>query len=341
MRLAGLIALCSIGTWAQSSEYIGAAACGRCHPSEFRLQSATGHAHSLFPAAQHPLAKALAPKIPLRRKPDYEFRYALERRGFLVRVSGSAGAVVLPLEWAFGSGHLAVTFVSRLGPSSYLEHYFSYYSATGAMGVTPGQEAIEAVSPMDAAGFVHKDLDAAACFQCHSTGPVDISGGDFQPNELGVNCEACHGPGREHQRTGGKAPIRNPRNLSAIELNDACGRCHRLPPSAGSRFDWANPWNVRFEPVYLSQSACFKKSGGELSCLSCHVSHEALRKNDPAFYNSVCASCHAAAHSNSNRTDCVGCHMPRVSPRPPLWFTNHWIGAYGSSKLKPPLAAGN
>jgi hypothetical protein len=341
VRLAGLLALCAIRGWAEHSPYIGAPACGRCHPAQFRLQSSTGHARSLFPAAQHPLVKTLAPKTPLRRKPDYEFRYALEKRGFLVRISGAEGAIVLPLEWAFGSGDVAVTFVSRLGPSSYIEHYFSYYPASAAMGITPGQEAIGAASPLDAAGFVHRDLDAAACFQCHSTGPVDISGGDFQPNERGVNCEACHGPGEEHRRTGGKVSLRNPGHLSPIELNDVCGRCHRLPPSAGSRFDWDNPWNVRFEPVYLSQSACFKKSGGKLSCLSCHAPHEVLRKNDPAFYNGVCSGCHPAAHPESDKTDCIACHMPRVSPRPPLWFTNHWIGGYGSAKLKPSLKSGN
>jgi hypothetical protein len=165
------------------------------------------------------------------------------------------------------------------------------------------------------------------------------SAGEFKPNERGVNCEACHGPGQEHRRAGGKAAIRNPRNLSAIELNDACGRCHRHPPSDAARFDWDNPWNVRFGPVYLNQSACFKRSGGRLSCLSCHASHKALRKNDPVFYNGVCSSCHVAAHRNSNKTDCIGCHMPRVLPRPPLWFTNHWIGAYGSTKLKPAIKA--
>lgn len=347
LRLASLFLAGCIGLCGQTPTYVGARICGQCHPAEFRKQSATGHSRALFRATEHPLAKVFLPKTPLRRNPDFEFRYALDKRGILVRVSSPAGAVVLPLEWAFGAGDQAVTFVSRLGPSSYLEHYFTYYSSDKKMSVTPGQEALTALGPMDAAGFVHKDLDAAECFQCHSTGPVDISGGDFQPHETGVQCEACHGPGSAHQSAKGKGAIRNPRYLPPVELNDACGRCHRLPPSAGAKSDWENPWNVRFQPVYLSQSACFQNSGGRLTCLSCHAAHENVRRSDPAYYNAVCSSCHSRPHrEEETKMDCIGCHMPRVSPRPALRFTNHWIGAYGSGNLKPGnlktnLAAGN
>lgn len=322
--------------WAQASNYIGARACGECHPREFRSQSATGHARALYRASEHPLVKDIAPKTPQRRDPDFEFRFALERRGLLERISNPKGAIVLPLEWAFGAGDQAVTFVSRQGPGAYLEHYFSYFPATRRMGVTPGQEALKAASLSDAAGFVHRDLDAAECFGCHSTGPVDIGGGNFEPHETGVRCEACHGPGAEHRRSGGKTAIRNPRYLSAVELNNACGRCHRLPPSAGAAFDWNNTWNVRFEPVYLSRSACFRNSGGKLSCANCHPAHEALRKNDAGYYNAVCSGCHGAAHPGKKMADCIGCHMPRVSPRPPLWFTNHWIRVYRDGEVRRP-----
>jgi formate-dependent nitrite reductase cytochrome c552 subunit len=49
----------------------------------------------------------------------------------------------------------------------------------------------------------------------------------------------------------------------------------------------------------------------------------------------VCGSCHAGVHSRT-RSNCVDCHMPLVSPQPPLRFTNHWIGIYkNGAKLKP------
>lgn len=325
MRIVWVLLVCTLTLTAQTESYIGAAACGQCHPDQFRQQSASEHAHSLSRATEHPLAASFVPRAPLRRSPNYEFRFALERRGFLVRIATAENGIVLPIEWAFGSGDQAVTFVSRLESNSYLEHYFSYYAQTHAMGITPGQEVVHARGLAEAAGHQRQALDVAECFYCHSTGPVRISGGDVQPNEIGVRCEVCHGPGSLHQQMRGKGSIRNPRRIAASELNDVCGKCHRLPVSTNAKFDWDDPWNLRFEPAYLARSACFLKSGGKLSCLTCHDAHAPL-KRDASSYNNVCASCHASAHAGTRRENCIACHMPRVSPRESLWFTDHRIG---------------
>lgn len=338
MRIRGLAILTIAPLWAESGMYVGAEVCGRCHPAQYRRQSASEHASALFPAAKHPMAASFSSRVPLRRAPGYDYRIVLDNRGLLVRVASADGAIVLPLEWAFGAAGQAVTFVTRTGPSQYLEFYFTYFTATAQMGVTPGQEKIEVRNLEEAAGFVHRDLDGVQCFECHSTGPVDISGGVFRPHEAGVRCEACHGPGGDHARDPRSGSIRNPRRLSSDALNDLCGKCHRLPPAKGAAFDWNNPWNVRFAPAYLSQSACFRNSKGRLSCLTCHDPHGPLRRNDAAHYNAVCAACHTAAHPDRTMLDCTGCHMPEVSPREPLRFRNHWIQVtsnHGRANLKP------
>lgn len=59
------------------------------------------------------------------------------------------------------------------------------------------------------------------CFQCHSTGPLALGDGfTLRPRELGVRCEACHGPGRSHVQAVASgeleqaiAVIRNPARL--------------------------------------------------------------------------------------------------------------------------------
>jgi Cytochrome c554 and c-prime len=339
-RLASVLGVCGCAALcAQSGTYIGSGACGRCHPAEFRQQSASGHARALYSAAQHPLAPAFLPKTVLERKPRYRFQFSYPDKVLRVNVFDSENVMDIPIEWAFGAGEQAVTFVSRIDPNWYLEHYFTYYPAIGRMGVTPGQQALEPKSLPEAAGLVYKALDPEEgilrCFQCHSTGQVVTSGGVIRPGETGVHCESCHGPGSAHARKPDRKLIQNPKRKSAAELNDFCGVCHRPPAANGTLIDWNYSWNVRHQPVYLSQSACFRKSNGSLSCLSCHQPHEALRR-DSGSYNAVCASCHNAAHRDSAMSNCIDCHMPRVSPQPPLRFTNHWIGVYREgAKLKP------
>jgi len=173
------------------------------------------------------------------------------------------------------------------------------------------------------------------CFSCHSTGgPAVREGGKIHPHENGVRCESCHGPGAAHVKAGGgKYNIENPGQYQATAINEQCGNCHRQP---GADARWDDPWNVRHQPVYLAESACFLKSGGKLSCLSCHQPHQALSR-DRGAYAAVCASCHAQVqHRVKVSGDCIGCHMPAVAASPDLSFTNHWIGIYSAGpKLRP------
>lgn len=86
-----------------------------------------------------------------------------------------------------------------------------------------------------------------ACINCHSTAPnpgldPSKSGGAFETEvaELGISCEACHGPGGEHVRAysdpavryaahaaGAKAaPMVNPETLDHRRSSQVCGQCH-------------------------------------------------------------------------------------------------------------------
>jgi hypothetical protein len=83
------------------------------------------------------------------------------------------------------------------------------------------------------------------CIFCHNVAPNparDPDSGRFATSvaELGVACEACHGPGAEHvarnanplrrwtlQSSGGADPtIVNPSRLTPARAADLCGRCH-------------------------------------------------------------------------------------------------------------------
>ena len=309
-------------------------------------------------ASSHPLADSFPIRKTLNRKPGYQFEFLRAGAQFRVRITDQNDVMDLPVVWAFGAGRQAVTFVTRVDQNWYLEHYFSYFTSTHAWGPTPGQETVQVKTLPLAAGLLYKTTDPntgiAGCFECHSTGPVSFNAsGDVKLGELGVTCESCHGSAAEHSASPSDKNIDNPARLSAVKLSQLCGKCHRPPAAEPTAVDWSNAWNVRHQPMYLNQSACFRKSGGVVSCLTCHDPHESAEIKPASFYNSRCVKCHTIASPRSSAvgastlqpkaiclrqipSNCIDCHMPRVSPQAGLRFTNHWIGIYrGGANLKP------
>jgi predicted CXXCH cytochrome family protein len=163
-----------------------------------------------------------------------------------------------------------------------------------------------------------------------------------------VSCERCHGPGRAHVEAARRGapdselslPL-GPDRWTADELLRFCGECHRHP--AGPRPEQirlGDPTLVRFQPIGLMQSKCYRQSEGALSCLTCHDPHARPSTNRTA-YDAICLKCHGdpagsaapargAARRNvvcqvSSRERCVECHMPRVDVGPHVVLSDHWI----------------
>ena len=357
-RLAVLIpVLTAIGSSALCADnlYVGAGVCGSCHPAQFSGQSASGHALALRRATEHPLATNFIASAPLERPPNFHFRFVRTPQGIQVLADDSKILTKLPVDWAFGAGAHAVTFVGKANDVIYIEHSFTYYSDPQSFDITPQHEGLPAKTLHEAMGQAFNIQGTSRtiqpCFQCHSTGPVSVAANhEVRVTEPGVHCEVCHGPGSAHvlaARRGdlvqAKKSIQNPKTLSAEELNRSCGTCHRFPDGDRGTVDWNDPWNVRHQPAYFQQSRCFQKSSGALSCLTCHNPHEPIRRNDAAYYSRICSSCHdrdaplpKAICKNQQSPDCTPCHMPEVAVTSHLKFKNHWIGVYPSgATLKP------
>ncbi len=225
-------------------------------------------------------------------------------------------------DWAFGSGTHATTWVSRATqPGYYVELGRSWFRATNQLALTPGHTNPD--------GVLYRIFGPGAqilrCFGCHSTGVPRVDASHtIHPAEPGVQCEACHGPGQAHAQSGGaKYRIDNPARFRPAAINDHCGACHRQP---GAATNWADPWNVRHQPIYLAESRCFLASQDKLSCLTCHNPHAPLARSG---YDATCAQCHPAPkHKLAVKGSCTSCHMPAVKPIPELSFSNHWIGIY-------------
>ena len=205
-------------------------------------QSASAHAHALSPAGQHPLAASFVPDRELLRPPRFHFHFRRSGAELRIGISDGKETMDVPVEWAFGAGEQAVTFVSRLDGDWYLEHYFTYYSAIRTLAPTPGHEGYRSNTLPLAKGVLYRSVDPVAgmvkCFECHSTGPPHIGADrEIRPAELGVRCEACHGPGSLHVRDKNNVQFRealNPWKSKEGETTkkhedrmfSLCFRCH-------------------------------------------------------------------------------------------------------------------
>jgi hypothetical protein len=241
-----------------------------------------------------------------------------------------------PGEWAFGAGTQAITFVSRLDAEHYVELGESWYRASNSFALTPGHD--------QNAGVTYRTFDPTAgivrCFACHSTGYLKLAEDEsIVPSELGIHCEVCHGPSAAHAANPRSVHPRNPGLMNGIELNALCGSCHRAQSSAEETTDLRDPWNSRHQPLLLAVSACFRKSDGRLTCLSCHSPHQPLETN-ASSYNAACQKCHADVKHEQSVADraCAECHMPAVRINANLAFANHRIAVYSPDDALSPLA---
>lgn len=179
------------------------------------------------------------------------------------------------------------------------------------------------------------------------------------PLPEGIDCQRCHGPGAAHVKAAQSPGtsiqeirdlIVNPVRLSKARQMEVCEQCHlettsRSLPDRIRRYD-QQPFGYRadkpleefnsyfsrdpekgrtdnFEivnaPYRLRQSRCYLKSGGALTCETCHNPHDLHKGPESAtYFASICMKCHAAElpsqialHRHPASNDCVSCHMPR------------------------------
>jgi hypothetical protein len=252
--------------------------------------------------------------------------------------SGSPSTIAA--EWAFGSGHRGWTYTGRQDGEP-VELRLTYYSREKRWAFTPGQQmGVRTGTPVGRKMDLHTER---GCFVCHSTALVEEAG-RLEPGHsiLGVGCETCHGAGREHV----EAVQRQDPDLHMVRLGDyrdrvtidLCGQCHRTATSNDPDAPMTRSQLPRLQGLAMSMSECFKKSGGKLSCVTCHDPHKNADRTSRVEYNRACLSCHSPQAADqvpckvSNAAgDCVSCHMPEQvvdMPTSPKYRT-HLIKAWG------------
>jgi len=288
-----------------SAAYVGSQACKQCHAPEFNRQSRSHHARALLPIGDSPLRSIATDIEGLPQKPV--------------------------LEWAFGAGAQGITPVGRLD-GQYFENQLSYYSRLDGLAATFGHPAHPS-NPIARLGVLQDNRTITHCFSCHATNV--LPGPNLEAMQPGVQCERCHGPGSAHIAAPARGQLLNPGRLAPVAQAQVCGECHRVAgPDTGDEPELENPVNVRFAPIGLMASRCFRESK-KLACTTCHDPHENARPRTDASYNRVCRSCHTAGKSSahvSRAGDCLSCHMKQASLGPYLRFTDHRIRVYSARK---------
>lgn len=320
MRWPCLLAL--FGTFAAAADLAGPDACRSCHAAAYATQSKSKHALALRPIPQSPLPELFSSQT-LAERSGIRFQYESSPDGLTVTARRGEESATALLEWAFGAGAQAITPVGRIN-GRYLEHRISWYSAAGGARRTMGHAGSPSADPLAALGLPQDPDTIFRCFSCHATGVK--AGPDLRSMIPGVTCERCHGAAGEHVTSG--AAMR-PAKLNREAVMALCGSCHRLPAARGSRSPEADdPISIRFAPVGLTASACFRRSR-DLSCLTCHSPHDDASRS-VSSYEAQCRGCHEQRNTcpSSSENGCLACHMQKRSPEPYLTFTDHRIRIY-------------
>jgi tetratricopeptide (TPR) repeat protein len=249
-----------------------------------------------------------------------------------------------PIAYQIGAGKVGYTYIVQIGEYLF-ESPASWYRQHG-WDFSPGYQRMPGVD--------FDRLIDSNCLFCHADNAKFLgsdgrrfAGAPLKP----IDCDRCHGPVEAHLRDPSAKNIVNPARLAPRARNSVCEQCHlegetrllnpgrkwqdyhpgeELERTAVTYLLTENHEEVKAvaQAEQLALSACVRASQGQLWCATCHNPH-----GEAANIREVCRTCHAtfsnAASKDLHRTvtECVSCHMPRLTPEdiPHTASTDHRI----------------
>jgi Flp pilus assembly protein TadD len=325
-------AIFASGANVPNRDYVGNEACRRCHQRIYDSYAQTAMARTSGPALQGILAGSFTHA---RSGVSYrtfqigdEAVLAYERPGD-AQLHGSQ-----TLKYYIGSNTRGRAYLFEIDGFLY-QTPINYYARDRVWGMSPGYDSLTEMQ-------LNHAVDTS-CLFCHTgrvrqtvSGTVnEFDGPAFLQN--GVACEACHGPGGAHLER--HAPMVNPAKLTGEPRDSICLQCHLEGESRirreGRRLEDYRPGDrlseylsifVRDDASHgrpgavsqvelLAASACRRKSGDAMTCITCHDPHvEASAQASARYYRDRCLTCHARTSRNPHfdHDECTSCHMPRL-----------------------------
>jgi hypothetical protein len=351
---------------ASRNSYAGDEACRTCHRNKVETFHRTAHYLTSRTADKDSIAGKFTSDANILKtsNPNLFFRMdAKEKFFFQTAVQGEPPYTTSRTErfdLVIGSGGKGQTYLFWKGDQLF-QLPVSYWTELGQWVNSPGYR--------DGVANFNRPI-IPRCLECHANyfEPVPPPENRYRKIGfgLGITCEKCHGPGRDHgQRHSSKsAPasgdIVNPARLSRERQIDMCAWCH-----AGHGEPLAPPFSyLPGEPLdkyvelphpdpdaqidvhgsqveLLKKSRCFQSSA--MTCLTCHDVH--IPQHELAAFSQRCMSCHKVEScgiyprlGHQIAGNCIDCHMPKQptnlivfdwggrKARPEV--RNHWIKVY-------------
>lgn len=355
----------------RTAEFVGSRVCADCHSSQFHDWQESQHAHAMAHADTQTVLGDFND-----RSFDYQgvtSTFFRDDSQFMVRTDGPDGSLAdYPVAFTFGLEPLQ-QYLIELGNGELQALSVAWDTRPEEQG---GQRWFhiypdEAVTHQDPLHWTRPSQNwNFMCAECHVTDyqkGFNAEQGSFKPQwaELGIGCEACHGPGSEHLRWAAGADDLEAYGLTlqldqrqgldwyfhleAVTASPSrpthehkeqalCAQCHSLRSQVSEGFQAGSSIFDHYRPALLTDplyypdgqqreevfiSASFAQSkmhAAGVTCSDCHEPHSQRLRADG---NSLCASCHNAAHfdqpshhfhpSGSPGALCVNCHMPQTT----------------------------
>lgn len=331
----------------QFSDFSGSKSCYSCHKDIYLAHIKTNH---FLTSAKADTTTVLGSykgennffffdpitAVRVEKKGDSLFQVAYKRGKEVVRRS---------IDIAIGSGRRGQTYLYWKGDELF-QLPISFFHETGEWTNSPG--------------FSNKVIFnrpvTTRCLECHSTFFDSLTttkqGLTTYSKEniiYGVDCEKCHGGGRQHVEFHLKNPeekaakyIINPHNLSRQQNLELCQMCHggkmgQIAPAFSYTVgeSLAKYFTISQEPLNVSEtdvhgnqfgmmqsSKCFQKSN--MTCLTCHNAH-ANESGKQDIFTAKCVACHNAntklcklngvIDKVNLEKNCLNCHMPESASK--------------------------
>ncbi|RMH68378.1 MAG: tetratricopeptide repeat protein [Gemmatimonadetes bacterium] len=350
-----------------ASAFVGDKACAKCHAKIYKSYKQTGMGRSFYPSTRanriedyqiqntvYHEASNLYYEMVQEGDQFYQREYRLDENGQRIH------ELTRRVDYIIGSGNHTRSYIT-LENGFMHEMPVTWYVDKGLWDMSPGYE-------QSNSRFSRPILQE--CLDCHNAYTDYVPYSDYQyrePIPHGINCERCHGAGRAHvtlhsdenvpdevYEADVDTTIINPAHLPPGKKLDVCLQCHlqgEMTVFKGDRFEPGmslSDTRSIFVPDGLPEgdfriashgartvlSACYQKSNGDLTCITCHNPHEPVASVPRERFNQICQECHSLAELSQTPStghqvgeDCVSCHMRQgdTSDIPHVNFTDHWI----------------